>query len=197
MAELLLVRHAQSAWNVEGRWQGQADPPLSAAGEEQARTAAAELGGFELVAASDLVRARRTAEIIAEVLGLAPVEVLPALRERDVGEWSGLTGEEVDAAYPGFRASGRRPPGWEDNEALIARVVPALAELTESGAKTTLVVTHGGVLHALQEHLGVTHDRSIANLAGRWLSVNDGSLAIGPAVDLLAVAGSVEPSGPS
>ncbi|MBA2326593.1 MAG: histidine phosphatase family protein, partial [Actinobacteria bacterium] len=69
---LFLVRHGESTWNADGRWQGQADPPLSALGEEQACDAAARLaaGGFSRVVASDLQRARRTAEILAEALGL-------------------------------------------------------------------------------------------------------------------------------
>src|SRR5688572_19392365 len=88
---LLLLRHGQSTWNADGRWQGQADPPLSPLGEEQARDAARRLapGQFSRVLASDLRRARQTAEILADALRL-PVEVDPDLREIDVGDWQGL-----------------------------------------------------------------------------------------------------------
>ncbi|HEX8581069.1 MAG TPA: histidine phosphatase family protein, partial [Acidimicrobiales bacterium] len=79
---VLLVRHGQSVWNAEGRWQGQLDPPLSDVGAEQARAAAAHLDGVVAVATSDLDRARRTAEILAEALGVGPAIVEPGLRER-------------------------------------------------------------------------------------------------------------------
>src|SRR3954464_6700209 len=90
-SRVLLVRHGQSEWNAVGRWQGQADPPLSDLGRAQARAAARSLGSLDAVYASDLQRATETALIIAEQIGIGPVILDPDLRERDAGQWSGLT----------------------------------------------------------------------------------------------------------
>ncbi len=86
VARVLLLRHGQSTWNVEARWQGRADPPLSPAGEGQARQAAPALTGAVAVWSSDLARARRTAELLAP--GDVTVRVDARLRERDVGPWT-------------------------------------------------------------------------------------------------------------
>ncbi|HVE47200.1 MAG TPA: histidine phosphatase family protein [Acidimicrobiales bacterium] len=176
MARLLLLRHGQSTWNAEHRWQGMADPPLSHLGEQQARRAAAWLAGaappLSGVASSDLQRSRRTAEIIAAELVLGEVDVDPALRERDVGDWSGCTSEEIAARWPDdLRAwrEGRltRPPGGEDDASLVARVLPALERLCARPAELVLVVTHGGAIRALERHLAVP-SCTPANLCGRW-----------------------------
>src|SRR5919205_4262120 len=97
MTTLLLVRHGETDWNADGRLQGQTDRPLSDFGRRQARQLAQELVDEELEAiyASDLARARETAEIIGERLGLAVV--LDAdLREKDWGTWEGLNSVERD-----------------------------------------------------------------------------------------------------
>jgi probable phosphoglycerate mutase len=186
VARLLLVRHAQSAWNVDGRWQGHADPPLSELGERQALIAARAVAGVARVVSSDLARARRTAEVIAEALGLSAVEVRPALRERDVGAWSGLTADEVDRQFPGYRAGGRTPPGWEHDAVLLERVLPALVEIGESSPKDAVVVSHGGVLRLVESHLGAPkREHGAMNLDGRWLVAEDGGFTLGPAVQLL------------
>src|SRR5947199_3660663 len=96
MATLLLIRHGETDWNAEHRWQGHADVPLNARGREQAKALAEELApeGIDAIYASDLSRARDTAEIVGERLGV-PVVLDPDLREIDVGSREGLTGEEV------------------------------------------------------------------------------------------------------
>jgi glucosyl-3-phosphoglycerate phosphatase len=183
---LLIVRHGQSAWNAVGRWQGHADSPLSEVGERQAETAAKALGDVARVCSSDLRRARRTAEVIAGSLGLLPVEVHSALRERDVGAWSGLTNDEVDFEFPGYRAAGRTPPGWEDDAALLGRILPEIIAIGEVSPTNGVVVTHGGVLRALEDHLGAPRrDSAVENLGGRWITVEAGMLSIGPVVHLL------------
>ena len=123
MVSLLVVRHAESVWNLDGRWQGHADPPLSAAGAAQARAAATTMDGIGCVVSSDLDRARRTAEIIAETLEVGPVIVDPGWRERNIGLWQGLTSDEIERDYPGALAAGDRPPGWESDESLLERGV--------------------------------------------------------------------------
>ena len=185
MTRLLLLRHGQSTWNAEDRWQGWADPPLSELGELQAGQAAERLAGAGLtaVASSDLARARRTAEILAEACGLGQLVVHPGLRERNVGAWSGLTYDEIDAGWPGLLAlyrSGRftRPPGGEDSEGLVARSAAALGEVAERlRGELVLVVTHGGVIRSLERSLGAEPmPGGLPNLAGRWFSWADGAL---------------------
>src|SRR4051812_28738357 len=102
MTRILLVRHGESEWNAMGRWQGQADPPLTDLGRRQAFAAAASLGTVDGIAASDLQRASDTAEIISNQLGVGPVVIDPRFRERDAGEWSGLTRHDIHRDWPGY-----------------------------------------------------------------------------------------------
>lgn len=192
---LLLVRHGQSTWNATGRWQGWADPPLSELGEAQAAEAAASLTGMGItaVASSDLVRARRTADILAQALAVEVVRVDPALREYDVGDWCGLTRPEIEARWPGLLAdwhTGRltATPGGETRKAFVERIMAAVTRLTDCPdlGDRAVVVTHGGVIKALQRSLGVEFD-SVPNLSGRWISRGaDGELLAGEFVPLVA-----------
>lgn len=175
-SRLALVRHGQSTWNALGRWQGQADPPLSPLGEEQAVEAAGRLQGVGVtgVVTSDLVRARRTGEIVAEALGLGQVAVCPDLREYDVGDWSGLTKPEIEERWPGQQAEwfgGRLPttPGGEGRAHFDRRVMGAVLGMAVASkpGSVLLVVTHGGVIRALERAAGAA-PVPIANLSGRW-----------------------------
>lgn len=184
MTRLLLLRHGESEWNVQGRWQGHADPPLTEFGERQSAVAALVIEGVARVVASDLRRARRTAEIIATTAGLGMVCLWAPLRERDVGQWSGRTNDEVDAAFPDFRAEGRTPLGWEPDQHLLERILPALVAIA-SMPIDALVVTHGGVIRLLEEHLGGAPPSTVANLEGRWLEVEEDGISLGERVRLL------------
>ena len=178
MVNLLVVRHAESVWNLDGRWQGQANPPLSTAGAAQARAAANCLDGVECIVASDLDRARQTAEIIAETLGAGPVIAEPGWRERSVGRWQGLTTEQIERDYPGALAAGNYPPGWESDESLIERVLAAshrIAARISSG--DVLVVSHAGVIYTLERYFGCAFER-IGNLGGRRISVESGEVRL-------------------
>lgn len=168
---VLLVRHGQSEWNATGRWQGQADPPLSDLGRTQAREAARSVGAVDAIWASDLRRATETALIIADDVGVGPVVVEPDLRERDAGGYSGLTRDEIEQRFPGYLAERRPPPGWEPHDALVARALRALRRIAdEVPGGDVLVITHGGLIYAIEGHLGVEHQR-IANTGGRWVTV--------------------------
>src|SRR3954470_4173033 len=158
-SRVLLVRHGQSEWNALGRWQGQADPPLSDLGRAQARAAAHSLGALDAIYASDLQRAAETAAIISGVIGVGPVLLEPDLRERDAGEWSGLTRDEIHERYPGYLpddrhrafapdgAAPKRPPGWEADDRLLARALRALGRIREAVPDgDVLAVTHGGLI---------------------------------------------------
>ena len=169
---VLLVRHGQSEWNAIGRWQGQADSPLSDQGRLQAREAARAVGAVDAVWASDLQRAVETATIIAESIGVGPVVVDPDLRERDAGEFSGLTRAEIEERFPGFLAASRRPPGWEPDEDLLARALKALRRIAaEVPGGDVVAVTHGGLVYQLEQHLG-SEFQKLANTEGRWLEVD-------------------------
>jgi broad specificity phosphatase PhoE len=187
---ILLVRHGQSEWNAEGRWQGQADPPLSDRGRRQAHEAARLLGAVDAIFASDLQRAAETAAIISSDLGVGPVVLDPDLRERDAGEYSGLTRDEIERRFPGSLSARRRPPGWEADESLLARALSALGRMAETvPGGEVLAVTHGGLMYTIEAHLGAGHER-LANLAGRWVDVAGERLRLGDRV-LLTEAGDV------
>ena len=182
--DLLMIRHGQSVWNAERRWQGQADPPLSELGELQARTGAERLtASFDAVIASDLERASRTAELLT---GRNP-ELNPAFRERHAGAWQGLTRDEIDAQAPDWQTTGWRPEGFEADDDLIERVLPAMNALASRAddhtTQTLLVATHGGVIRSLDRHLGAPDD-AIGNLSGRWYHFDEGGWAAGIHVEL-------------
>jgi probable phosphoglycerate mutase len=184
VTRLLLVRHGQSTWNADGRWQGQADPPLSELGERQAADAAARVGMVDAVYASDLERASRTAAIIASRLG-TDVLVDPRLRERHAGPWEGHTRTEIEAGWPGMLASGARPEGYEGDVQVLARALVSLREIAglhEGG--DVLVVTHGGVVRTLEQHLGAG-DGLLPNLGGRWIGWGADGPVLGDRIELL------------
>ena len=184
MARILLVRHGQSEWNASGRWQGQADPPLSELGEEQAVAAARALGMVDAIYASDLVRAHHTAELVAAQLG-ADVVVAPNLRERSAGEWEGRTRAEIEAGWPGFLESGRRPAGYEPDDSVLERVLTALEAIAAAHDGDVLVITHGGVVRVVERHLGGDAEGLIPNLGGLWLEHHGDGLRVGERVVLL------------
>jgi len=185
MTRMLLVRHGQSEWNALGRWQGQADPPLSTLGREQAHQAVGRLGTVDLIVASDLDRALTTAVILAEGLGVGPVLVEPRLRERSAGEWSGLTRADIDEQWPGYLAEHRRPPGFEPDEVLNERVGAALDDLAGSHPDAEIVVvTHGGVVYVLESDAALPFER-LPNLAGRWLTHDGQHLVLGERIELV------------
>lgn len=162
MTTILLVRHGETDWNREGRWQGHADPPLNDRGRAQARELAKQLEDVRLdaVYASDLRRAWETAEIVAEPRRI-PVVTDRVLREIDVGEWSGLTSAEIRERFPdGFRRHTDGGDGWEHGEphdAMSERIVRAVAAIAARYPDgRVLCVLHGGVIRALLAHTART-----------------------------------------
>ena len=182
----LLVRHGESEWNAIGRWQGQEDPPLSEQGLLQALAAADQLGAFDAVWASTLQRAAHTAAIIAEQLGIGPVQLHPGLMEAGFGPWQGLTHAEIDAGWPGYLAAHRRPPGAEQPEEVVRRGRAALGEIaTATPGGDVLVVSHGGMLRQLCRDIGGV-ELGFPNLGGAWFAVHDdGRIAVGEEVQLI------------
>jgi probable phosphoglycerate mutase len=183
-----MLRHGQTTWNAERRWQGWAEAPLSELGRRQAADAAAHLPrfGFTRVVSSDLGRARHTAEIIAATLGLdGDVLVEPGLKERDVGAFSGRLTEDLIREYPdAFEPRTRRAlriPGGEPDDAVWARASAALVSLAVRYPDDRLLaVSHGGVIRIIERRLGVDPGVATPNLGGRWVTMSaSGDLAGG------------------
>jgi broad specificity phosphatase PhoE len=176
---ILLVRHGQSTWNALGKWQGRADPPLSPLGQQQAASAAARIGIVDAVIASPLVRARQTAEIIAEGIGVGPVDTDDRLIETDAGDWTGLTFHEIRTGWPGWLDQHRWPDNFEKEIDIVARMAEALIDIAARHPGASVVaVTHSGAMRNLDRSLG-DHDPSIPNLAARWYDVNEFSITGG------------------
>jgi len=183
VTRILLVRHGQTDWNAERRWQGHADPPLNDVGREEARARADRLdGGFDALYSSDLARARETAGILGGRLGL-PVRLDPRLREVDVGEWSGLTSDEVEARFPeGYARRRNGGTGWvggESYEAMRERVVRAVHAMGEAHPDgSVLAVTHGGPIRAVWVACGgsLVEGPRFANCEVAEIAVEDGGM---------------------
>ena len=163
---LLLVRHGESTWNAEHRLQGQADPPLSELGCEQAEALLPFLDGIpERRLSSDLTRAVQTAEL----LGLAGAPQDPRWREIDIGDWAGRTLDELDAEdVAAWQRGELAPPNAETFAELQARVAAAVDELRGEDA---VVVTHGGCVRAATAHLTGADPRGLAPPANASLTV--------------------------
>ena len=157
---LIIVRHGETQWNIEGRRQGHLDSPLTAQGREQAAALARRFtaDSCSAVYSSDLGRAYDTAQTIAERTGHSVISD-QRLRERHLGIFQGLDGDEIrnryQDEYERHRAGGAEytVPGGESFNDQAHRNVSCLEELAERHAGTVIiVVTHGGVLSALFRH---------------------------------------------
>lgn len=154
MTRLLLVRHGRSEANAQRRVQGWLDSPLDEVGCTQARAVARRLQQEQpqVVYTSPLLRARKTAEIIAHRLEI-PLVVDERLRERGVGVLTGLTGEEIALQFPDLQEAWRdsrkmlSPPEGESPALFFARVRAAFRSIVDDHPHdNVVVVSHGGVL---------------------------------------------------
>lgn len=171
---IFLARHGETEWNRVGRWQGNTDIPLSEVGRGQARILAQRLRarGIIQIFTSDLSRARETAEIAAEALGVTRLTVDPRLRERGFGCFEGLTREECEERHPEMWArylADRRtiPTGAEPQEQVVARVVAALTAVVASADPRghVLVVSHGAAIRAFVHTITGIAPAPLANTA--------------------------------
>jgi probable phosphoglycerate mutase len=183
--QILLLRHGQSLWNAEGRWQGLADPALSDLGRQQAYVAVQHLGVVDDIVSSDLLRARETATILSDGIGVGPVLLDERLRERDAGEWTGLTRDDIEHRWPGALARGDKPTGFEHDDVVIVRMLAALLDLHRRlPGRQAVVVAHGGVIRAVERHLDA-EEGLLPNLGGRHLTVHRDRLELGERVVLI------------
>ncbi len=164
---VILLRHGQTEWNHQGRWQGHLDPELDQTGWEQAIRAAALLEALhpDWLISSDLRRARSTAQVLASTCGL-DVVTDPRLRETDLGVWSGLTTAQIKAQWAQqldrwFTGDVQvRPDQGENRLQVAARMVEGigagLEQVPDGG--TLVVITHGGASRvAIASILGLEH----------------------------------------
>jgi len=163
MATLVLVRHGQSLWNLENRFTGWVDVPLTAKGEEEARRAGQHLKGhgltFDVAYTSVLTRAQETLRIITAELGQRPPVIRDqALNERDYGELAGLNKAETAARYGAEQVKLWRrsydivPPGGESLELTAKRTLPFFDRAIRGDlrmGKTVLVAAHGNSLRSI------------------------------------------------
>lgn len=148
----------------------------------------------DLMASSDLSRARVTAELVASELGYeGALDIDPGLREQDLGDWNGLTNEEIAARWPDelvARREGRLDtvPGGEPGADFSRRCVDAVRRVANRGADVAIAVAHGGVVIALERALGISaKGNRHPNLSGWWLEVRGPDLVPVERVDLLAL----------
>ena len=166
MKHVVLIRHGESQWNLENRFTGWVDVPLSPKGEQEAREAGEKVRAFRFDHAftSVLTRAIRTLEIVLDVIGQPglPVEQDQALNERMYGELQGLNKTETVEKYGEAqvkvwrRSYDVRPPGGESLQDTAERVLPYYRERVWprlAKGETLLVVAHGNSLRALVMHL--------------------------------------------
>ncbi len=151
MTQCCLVRHGQTEWNVKGIYSGQSDIDLTETGRAQAAALGEKLRGqpFSAIYASDLIRARETAEIIAAEFNL-PVQTDSRLREIHQGEWEGLHVDEIQSRYADLWQEKDadpalfRPPGGETIHEVSERVFAAVDEIVARHPDSTvLIVSHG------------------------------------------------------
>lgn len=174
---ILLIRHGETDWNALGRWQGHAPIPLNTEGHLQARLLATYLAENQVSAAaiytSDLRRALETAAPIAHQLNLSPIPDV-RLREIDLGDWQGLTGDEIQAwdseRYAHVQADVYHiaRPGGESFNQVGDRAVEALHSYVGAHPDSTvIVISHGGTLRMILHRLnfGSEWHPSIANTA--------------------------------
>jgi broad specificity phosphatase PhoE len=156
LSRLVLWRHGETDWNADRRMQGQLDAELSEVGIEQARRAAVHIAQLapQVLVTSDLSRAASTAAVLAQRTGL-PVRIDKRLRETHLGQWQGLTHEDVDARWPGGRATWRgnaewAPPGGETRVEVAGRARHVVAELdADEQAEVAVLCAHGGLIASL------------------------------------------------
>jgi probable phosphoglycerate mutase len=193
--DIILIRHGETAWNAQRRLQGHLDIPLNQQGERQARALARALARekLDLIVASDLLRARQTAQAVARVHDL-PVAIDDALRERCYGGFEGLLYGEIERRFPAqFAAWQRRdvdatlPAGANRGETFRQfndRALQAIVKWARAHpGKTVAIVAHGGVLEcayraARKLALDAPRDFKVHNASINRFTVSDGALAL-------------------
>lgn len=189
MTTIILVRHGTTSLNQADRYRGQIDVPLNETGEEQAQLAGQRLRAtaqnISAIYASTLLRASRTAEIIAQALGSnLKVEQEAGLTDIDLGKWSGLTPQEAQERFPAEFAAYQHDKtiargGGESHQQVQDRAVSVLQKIaTAQPDGTVVVVSHGAVIKTIVAWIIempipsiLTHFQSVLNLSFTYLEI--------------------------
>jgi probable phosphoglycerate mutase len=195
ITNIVLIRHGETAWNAERRLQGHIDIALNSEGLRQADALGAALAGehFDAIVASDLQRARQTADAVAVTRGM-PVQQDPGLRERCFGGFEGLLYAEIEQHFPAeFAAWQARdvdapmPPGprvAETFRQFYDRTIGTMLRLAQAHAGQTIaLVAHGGVLEcAYRAALGLPLETPrtfpVLNASINRFTVDNGALTL-------------------
>ncbi|MCD4670767.1 MAG: histidine phosphatase family protein, partial [Actinomycetia bacterium] len=159
--KLFLIRHGQTSWNVEGRYQGSCDIELNSTGIQQAELASKYLSRvkFSNIYSSPLKRTMKTADIISGKSG-QEIKILGELEEVDFGKWEGLKFHEIDKEYHGDYQQwladpyNNCPTGGENFKELTLRTTSIIDKIVAENAddSSVAIVTHGGVILSLLVH---------------------------------------------
>ena len=150
MTSIVLIRHGETDWNIEGRYQGQADPPLNNQGVQQAKKLTTELQdiGLDILYTSTLRRTKQTADIINKML-MIPVKDEPRLQEIHQGDWQTRLRSEIEDLYPELFLEWETdpwkvtPPGGEHLSEVQSRVYAAIDEILQNNEQKMIgLVTH-------------------------------------------------------
>ena len=158
--KIFLIRHGQTTGDIEDRYGGSYDDHMTEKGHEQLRATAQKLSGkgIEVIFSSPLIRARESAEIIAQAVGGAPVEVVEGLQERHYGVLTGLTKEEARQKYPEVVESHTdymyTDPEGESYDDFYRRAVDTFKDILTKGHATIAIISHGGPIKMILKHLG-------------------------------------------
>ncbi|MCF8547424.1 MAG: histidine phosphatase family protein [Pontimonas sp.] len=188
MTRFFIVRHGETEWNKVRRIQGVSDIPLNDTGLQQAHAVAEILSAhsFDAIVSSPLSRARDTARVIAERLGMPEPEIFQGLIERNYGDAEGSNGQDLDHLYP----PGTEIPGREPREAVTARALAVLRELALRHPDSDVIaVAHGGVIRSVVEHVAPgQHNEPITNCSVHSFRMVAGSLELVAFDDPMEVA---------
>ena len=213
MTELVVIRHGETDWNRQQRFQGQIDVPLNAMGHAQAQALAARRAAeaalqADLFVSSDLQRARQTAAPLATAWGREP-QLHALLREQAFGEWEGLDGPTIRERWPEFwprwleHRADESAPGGETPRQFHTRVLQAVRQLAEAAGpgRRVVIVTHGGVLDMLWrtahgEPLDGLRRCDIPNTGINWLRWVRGTIEIDSWADASHLADPAPPLRP-
>jgi len=173
MTTIFLVRHGETDWNAQHRWQGHADTELNDRGRAQAYSLRDRLADvpFQAAYASDLRRASETAQIVVAGRDLL-VTIDPALREVDIGSWEGLTEAQVSERF-----GDRQRRDGETKKAFRQRVLTVIERIGRAHEDANvLVVTHAGVARTVQRAVLAESSSTIANGEFYVVHVDDDGL---------------------
>jgi uncharacterized phosphatase len=167
MTKICMIRHGETDWNAAGRIQGSTDIPLNQKGMEQAGKCrdALKAGDWDVIITSPLIRAKQTAAIINETLGLELVEMAD-FAERFFGDGEGMTLEERLALYPN-----REYPNQEERISFSKRVIEGIQKINETfNDKRVLLIAHGAVIHQILTDFSDGNFRSEDHLSNACFS---------------------------